>query len=84
MNAAKDIYRNLRSIGLEVILDDRDQRAGVKFKDADLIGIPLRITIGRKISEGIVEYKERSNDNIEEISIDSLLQRVHDFLEKMN
>lgn len=84
MNAAKEIYKSLRSIGLEVILDDRDQRAGVKFKDADLIGIPLRITIGRKISEGIVEYKERSNDNIEEINIDSLLQRVHDFLEKMN
>ena len=44
--------RDLRHAGLDVLLDDRDERAGVKFKDADLIGIPYRVTIGKKISDG--------------------------------
>ena len=56
--------------------DDRDERTEVKFKDADLIGIPMRITVGKKIGEGIVEFKNRFENSIEEISVDSVLTTV--------
>lgn len=56
---ADEIYAELSKKGIEVILDDRDERPGVKFKDADLLGIPLRITVGKKAVEGIVEFNER-------------------------
>jgi len=60
MQAAERLYREFASRGVEVILDDRDERAGVKFKDADLIGIPVRITIGPKsLQENQVEVKKR-------------------------
>ncbi|MGE5544404.1 MAG: proline--tRNA ligase [Bacillota bacterium] len=60
MNAAADLYQELQKTGVEVLLDDREERAGVKFKDADLIGIPLRITIGPKsLKQGKVEIKKR-------------------------
>jgi prolyl-tRNA synthetase len=60
MKAAEDIYAGLQAAGVEVILDDRDERAGVKFKDADLIGIPLRIVVGPKnLKQGQVELKTR-------------------------
>jgi prolyl-tRNA synthetase len=63
---AAQIHDDLEKRGVEVLLDDRDERPGVKFKDADLIGIPVRITIGRKAAEGIVELKLRaSKDNTE-------------------
>jgi prolyl-tRNA synthetase len=52
----------LKNQGIEVLLDDRAERAGVKFKDADLIGIPLRIVVGKKCGEGIVEYKLRTDE----------------------
>ncbi len=62
MQAANDLYAALREKGVEVLLDDRAERAGVKFKDADLIGIPLRITIGDKsLDQGLLEYKERKS-----------------------
>jgi len=75
-NKAKEIYEMLKQNGIEVILDDRDERAGVKFKDADLIGIPMRITVGKKIGEEIVEFKRRKEGSIEEIYIDSVLMHV--------
>ncbi len=59
MSVAEKIYKDLSEAGIEVVLDDRDERAGVKFKDADLIGFPYRITVGKTISEGLVEYKVR-------------------------
>ena len=58
--AAEQLYAELRQTGVEVLYDDRDERPGVKFKDADLIGIPLRITVGRKVGDGLVELSERS------------------------
>jgi prolyl-tRNA synthetase len=62
MKAANDLYAGLREKDVEVLLDDRAERAGVKFKDADLIGIPLRITIGDKsLDQGLLEYKERKS-----------------------
>jgi len=71
--AAEKLYAELCEAGVDVLLDDRAERAGVKFKDADLIGIPYRITVGRNIAEGLVELTERStgrseNANIEEIA----------------
>jgi len=63
--AAEEIYRNLSGMGVEAILDDRDERAGVKFKDADLIGIPYRVTVGpKKLAEGKVEIKNRRTGEI--------------------
>jgi prolyl-tRNA synthetase len=57
--AAVEIYQKCRAAGLDVLLDDRDERPGVKFKDADLIGIPYRITVGKKLANGIVEITQR-------------------------
>ncbi len=57
--AAERLYRQLETAGVDVLLDDRAERAGVKFKDADLIGIPFRVTVGRKIGDGLVELTER-------------------------
>ncbi len=59
MEVADKMYKNLQSAGIEVVLDDRNERAGVKFKDADLIGFPFRVTVGKTINEGFVEYKVR-------------------------
>jgi prolyl-tRNA synthetase len=62
MGLAQRLYDQLRSAGVEVVLDDRDERAGVKFKDADLIGFPIRITAGKKAAEGLLEVKMRDAD----------------------
>jgi prolyl-tRNA synthetase len=77
-NAGESLYENLRRAGLEVLLDDRDERAGVKFKDADLVGIPLRITVGKKISEGKVELFERASKQSEDVSLDEVVARVQE------
>ena len=50
---------NCLALGLDALLDDRDERPGVKFKDADLIGVPFRITVGKKLASGMVEFVER-------------------------
>ena len=60
---AESIYTSLQGMGVEVLLDDRTERPGVKFKDADLLGIPIRITVGKLASEGQVEYKLRRDEN---------------------
>ncbi len=60
VSLGEEIYKNLRKAGVDVLLDDRDERPGVKFKDADLIGIPVRITVGKRAAEGTVEYKLRT------------------------
>jgi prolyl-tRNA synthetase len=56
---AEELYDSLQKAGVEVLLDDRDERPGVKFKDSELVGIPMRITVGRKAKDGLVEFKER-------------------------
>ncbi len=59
--AAEKIYMELKAAGVDVLIDDRDLRGGVKFKDADLIGIPIRVTVGKKsVAEGNVEVKLRT------------------------
>jgi len=70
------LYKDLQHAGLEVLLDDRDERAGVKFKDADLVGIPFRITIGRKISDSLVELFDRRTKQIEDVKLDEIVPRV--------
>lgn len=76
MEIAESIYSKLQDAGIEVIIDDRDERPGVKFKDADLIGIPVRITVGRKAGEGIVEYKLRKSDKVMEFEEDKAVEKV--------
>lgn len=66
---AEDIYEQLGAAGVEVMLDDRDERPGVKFKDADLLGIPVRITVGRGAADGVVEYKLRRDAEKEELPV---------------
>jgi prolyl-tRNA synthetase len=74
--AGEKLYEELEHAGLEVLLDDRDERAGVKFKDADLIGIPYRITIGKKITEGMVELFDRRKKQSEDVKITEVVARV--------
>ena len=78
MKIAEDIYKKLSDNGIEVILDDRDDRAGVKFKDADLIGIPLRITAGKTVQEGLVEYKVRETGEVIKVTPDEAVAKVID------
>src|SRR6185503_19345391 len=66
---ADDLYAKCRGLGLDALLDDRDERPGVKFKDADLIGIPYRITIGKKLGQGIVEVVERRTKQTTEVPL---------------
>jgi prolyl-tRNA synthetase len=71
--AAESLYGSLCEKGVEVILDDRDDRAGVKFKDADLIGIPLRVTIGpKRLAEGKVEVRERQTGETTVIALEGV------------
>ena len=67
MKVANEMYQELKSAGVEVVLDDRDERAGVKFKDADLIGFPYRVTVGKTINEGLVEFKTREDGEVVKI-----------------
>lgn len=73
---ADKIYADLTSKGVEVLLDDRDERPGVKFKDADLIGIPIRITVGRMAAEGKVEYKLRRDADKIEITAEEAVEKA--------
>jgi prolyl-tRNA synthetase len=70
------LYKDLQHAGLEVLLDDRDERAGVKFKDADLIGIPYRITVGKKIAEGMVELFDRRAKQSEDAKLSEVVAKV--------
>lgn len=72
VKAAEEIYEKLKSENIDVLLDDRNERAGFKFKDADLIGFPIKIIVGKTISEGQVEVKDRKNGNSENIDINNL------------
>lgn len=73
---AEDIYDRLVKAGVDVLLDDRKERPGVKFKDADILGIPLRITVGRGAADGNVEYKMRRDSEKEEMSFDEAASKA--------
>jgi prolyl-tRNA synthetase len=77
--AAEDIYGQLTAAGVEVLLDDRDERPGFKFKDADLIGIPLRIVVGSKnLVDGKVELKQRRSGEVELLPVAEAIAKVKD------
>jgi prolyl-tRNA synthetase len=74
LSAAVDIGTRLEAAGYDVILDDRDERPGVKFKDADLVGIPFRITVGKKVTEGTVEVVLRSTREVRDVTITAIVE----------
>ena len=82
MTLAKEIYNTLLEKGIDVVLDDRDERPGVKFKDCDLIGIPIRITIGeRNLKDGNVEIKIRQEKESLKIKKEEVVERVLKYVE---
>jgi len=88
-DVAENIYRQLLGKDIDVLLDDRPLRGGVKFKDADLIGIPVRVTVGRKsVAEGNVEIKLRAESQSRKVPIekaaDKTIGLVNSLKEKLN
>jgi prolyl-tRNA synthetase len=79
-SASEDIARRLEASGFDVILDDRDERPGVKFKDADLVGIPFRITVGKKVTEGTVEVVLRSTREVRDVTIAAIVEYFQELL----
>jgi len=77
--AAEEIYGACLGLGLDALLDDRDERPGVKFKDADLIGVPFRITIGKKVSGGTVELAERRTRKTLDVPVGEAAGQVAEF-----
>jgi prolyl-tRNA synthetase len=76
VSTGEKIYAGLVANGVDALLDDRDERAGVKFKDADLIGVPLRINVGRGVANGVVELIDRRTRVAEEVAVDEVCDRV--------
>lgn len=76
IKTATEIYEKLLAQGVEVVLDDRDERPGVKFKDADLIGFPYRITVGKTITEGLVEFKTRATGELVNLKPEEAIEKV--------
>ena len=74
--AADSIYKGMKSAGLDVYFDDRDERAGVKFKDADLMGCPIRVVVGKGLATGVVEVKQRGTDVVETVAVADIIQHV--------
>ena len=79
--AGEKLYHELQQAGLEVLLDDRDERAGVKFKDADLIGIPHRVTIGKKVNDGVVELFNRRTKKTDDVRISDVVAAIRQDLQ---
>lgn len=84
VEAAEKLYNELKSMGVEVLLDDRDERVGFKFKDSELMGIPMRITVGKDITDGKVEFKLREAQDKEVISLDEVKSKVEAEFAKHN
>jgi prolyl-tRNA synthetase len=75
---AEQVAQKLEEAGFDVLLDDRDERAGVKFKDADLVGIPFRINVGKKAVEGRVELVTRSTASSQDVTIAEIAPRLRE------
>ncbi len=82
VKAAEQLYNQMNQAGIETLLDDRDERAGVKFKDADLIGIPYRIVTGRSLNSGKVEVVERANRKSHEITLDEVTPTLKQWIDQ--
>ncbi|PIY84063.1 MAG: proline--tRNA ligase, partial [Candidatus Omnitrophica bacterium CG_4_10_14_0_8_um_filter_43_18] len=74
--AANDIYDKLIKEGVEVIIDDRDERAGVKFKDADLIGVPTHVIIGKGLTDGKIEIKDRKTKETQQVLVKDVIKAI--------
>jgi prolyl-tRNA synthetase len=74
--AGENIAQQLSDAGIDILLDDRDERAGVKFKDAELIGVPFRIAIGKKLAEGKVELLNRLTNQTDDILTTEVVERM--------
>ena len=72
------LYSDFTKLGIEVLLDDRNERAGVKFKDSDLLGTPIRITVGKKASEEIIEYSLRADKEKEEVEVSKVVDKIRE------
>ncbi|MBE0585183.1 MAG: proline--tRNA ligase, partial [Desulfofustis sp.] len=76
--ASEALYQQLQALDIDVLLDDRDERPGIKFKDADLIGIPLRVTVGtRNLKEGNVELKVRADGEVSIVPLSQIVKQLH-------
>jgi prolyl-tRNA synthetase len=82
LEAGETVAADLTAAGLDVLLDDRDERAGVKFKDADLTGIPFRINIGRGVAEGKVELVNRLENTNEDVLLTEVVQQIHSLVSR--
>jgi prolyl-tRNA synthetase len=77
VEVAEKLYHDLSARGIEILMDDREERAGVKFKDADLIGIPTQIILGEKnLAEGLIEIKDRKTKETVKVPIEEVVERV--------
>ena len=81
-SAAEDIAKRLEAAGFDVVLDDRDERPGVKFKDADLVGIPFRVTVGKKVTEGTVEVVLRETREVRDVTISAIVEHFQGVLRR--
>ncbi|HUG96564.1 MAG TPA: His/Gly/Thr/Pro-type tRNA ligase C-terminal domain-containing protein, partial [Nitrososphaera sp.] len=80
----EDVYRQLQEAGIEILFDDRDESPGVKFNDADLIGAPIRLTIGgRSLDRGGVELKLRREKEIDLVPLDDIVSRVQSLRQQL-
>ena len=82
MRIGNELYEALKKEGIDVLLDDRKERPGVKFKDMELIGIPYRITVGRGIKDGNVEFRARTADESSDVSLHEIVDMVKKELQK--
>ena len=79
---AEEIYRDFQGANIDVVLDDRDERIGFKFKDGDLIGYPFKVVAGKKAADGIVELKIRRTNETLEVSKDEVVLKVKELMKK--
>jgi len=79
---AEEIYEDLKKAGIEVLIDDRSERCGVKFKDADLTGIPVRIVVGKRCGEGIVEFKKRTDEKSVDLPVEEAKEKLISFIKE--
>ncbi len=77
--AAEQLYQEMQAVSIDVLFDDRDERPGVKFKDADLIGVPYRVTLGkRRFEQGSAEIVERSTKQIHDVKLGDVVQSLRE------
>ena len=82
VETADKIYQTLTESNIDTIYDDRDERLGVKFNDMDLIGIPIRITVGKKLAENKVELKLRKEDTSKDVDVENVIEEIKNIIEK--